>query len=322
MVGRPHPFAAGAVSRSSEPERMFQGVSGRLAARDLLVCMRLRYTPCRVVRSSMDGRSRRRPARRSVQLASLLRTWLLCVVAGCGSPPEPRAPELAPPGPLREGPHVPGSFEQAKHLANRLYRDHRVTLYCHCEYDRHRRIQPRSCGYVPRHRARRAARVEWEHLVAAYEFGAQRACWRQKPCSDSRGRSYGGRRCCRELDPEFRRMEADLQNLSPEIGELNADRNNFEFGEVEGEAREYGACDFEVDRRGHVAEAALDVRGDIARAYLYMHETYGPAALPLSPASLERFRAWHRADPPTAWERERDARISAIQGVGNPWLGR
>lgn len=109
-------------------------------------------------------------------------------------------------------------------------------------------------------------------------------------------------------------------NLSPEIGELNADRSNFQFGEVAGEARDYGACDFEIDRARNTVEAAPSIRGDVARAYLYMHATYGQAALPLTREELARFEAWHRADPPSEWERTRNARIAAIQGVGNPWI--
>src|SRR5690606_6690265 len=159
---------------------------------------------------------------------------------------------------------------------------------------------------------RRARSVEWEHLVPAHEFGAQRACWRDQACRDRRGRRYGGRRCCRERDAEFRRMEADLMNLSPEIGELNAQRSNYRFGEVAGEAREYGACDFEVDRRRDTVEPAPGIRGDIARAYLYMHDTYGPAALPLTAEERARFEAWHRADPPSAWERLRSARVARV----------
>lgn len=159
-------------------------------------------------------------------------------------------------------------------------------------------------------------------MVAAYEFGGHRACWHDTPCVDGHGQAFGGRRCCRERDPEFRRMEADLMNLSPEVGELNADRSNFAFGEVAGESRDYGACDFEVDRSTDTTELSPDVRGDVARAYLYMYGVYGPAALPLSRAALERFEAWHRADPPTAWERLRNERIRAIQGVPNPWLER
>jgi deoxyribonuclease-1 len=112
-------------------------------------------------------------------------------------------------------------------------------------------------------------------------------------------------------------MEADLQNLVPAIGEVNGDRAHFRFGEVVGEPREYGACDFEVDRSGRVAEPRAALRGDIARAYLYMHYAY-PGGLPLSATERRRFEQWHQADPPTQWERTRNRRIAAIQGGGNP----
>ena len=267
---------------------------------------------------------------------------MLAVLAGCAAPPEPRPPDTspphappphaappatqppAPPPPLdaRPTPRVPRSFSHAKRLARGIYRDHRVTLYCQCGYDGRGEVSSEACGYEARHPGARAERVEWEHLVAAYEFGAQRACWRDAPCSDRRRHRFGGRRCCRERDPEFRRMEADLMNLSPEIGELNADRSNFHFGEVAGEAREYGACDFEVDRASETVEPTPSVRGEIARAYLYMHATYGQRALPLAKEELERFEAWHRSDPPSEWERVRSARIAAIQGVRNPWVDR
>jgi deoxyribonuclease-1 len=112
-------------------------------------------------------------------------------------------------------------------------------------------------------------------------------------------------------------MEADLVNLVPAVGEVNGDRAHYPFGEVAGEPREYGECDFEVDREHQLAEPRPSVRGDIARAYLYMHFVYGDG-LPLSDEQVARFEQWHRADPPTDWERTRDRRIAQIQGGGNP----
>ena len=39
----------------------------------------------------------------------------------------------------------------------------------------------------------------------------------------------GGRKACSK-DPIFNKMEADMHNLVPAIGELNADRSNFRYG--------------------------------------------------------------------------------------------
>jgi deoxyribonuclease I len=214
----------------------------------------------------------------------------------------------------------PSSFGQAKKLALSIYADHRSTFYCGCEYSAEKRVLAARCGYSPRNHGARSTRVEWEHIVPAFAFGAHRQCWTEKLCRDSKGKQFKGRSCCRRSDPEFRRMEADLQNLAPEIGELNADRSHFAFGEVEGEPRAYGRCDFEVDRQAKTVEPATALRGDIARAYLYMHRAYGPDAFPLSAFDIARFERWHRADPATGWERIRDARIAQIQGIHNPLL--
>ncbi len=40
----------------------------------------------------------------------------------------------------------------------------------------------------------------------------------------------------------------------------------------------------------------------------------------LTAAERERFEAWAADDPPDDWERTRNERIAAIQGVGNPAL--
>lgn len=44
-------------------------------------------------------------------------------------------------------------------------------------------------------------------------------------------------------------MQADMQNLFPSVGEINEDRPNFKCGEIDGEERKYGQCDFEVGER-------------------------------------------------------------------------
>ena len=75
-----------------------------------------------------------------------------------------------------------------------------------------------------------------------------------------------------------------------------------------------------MSRPTRTAEPPPSVRGDVARAYLYMWRAYGPSALPLPRSELERFERWHDADPPTDWERTRNERITRIQGVSNPWI--
>lgn len=215
-------------------------------------------------------------------------------------------------------PKTPDSFRRAKQKATEIYADHLTTFYCSCPFSPDKSVSWQTCGFEPRANPRRASRIEWEHIVPAHAFGAHRDCWHDKLCTRGRsGKTYGGRQCCGRIDAQFRRMEADLQNLVPAIGEVNGDRSNFRFDDVAGEPRDYGACDFEIDWNLRVAEPSPTLRGDIARAYLYMYHAY-PGGLRLDAEQLTRFEQWHRADPPTPWEKTRNRRIAAIQRGGNP----
>lgn len=203
----------------------------------------------------------------------------------------------------------PATFSQAKKYAIEVYRDHPSEFYCGCSIRREgKKLIPdlESCGYSPRKNAQRAARIEWEHVVPAWEFGHQLQCWQQ-----------GGRKNCVKTSAQFRRMEADLHNLVPSVGEVNGDRGNFSYAMLPGEPRVYGACDFEVDFKARKAEPGPSVRGDIARIYFYMRDRYG---LRLSKQQTQLFQAWSKMDPVDAWELERNRRIAAIQGVANAYV--
>lgn len=224
----------------------------------------------------------------------------------------PRRPPSSVPPPR------PRSFASAKGELETLYRErHLIELYCGCELDAELVPARERCGYEPRREGVRARRIEWEHLMPAERFGRGLACWSGATCSGKRGRA-----CCSASeasggDPRFHAMEGDMHNLAPAIGELNADRSNRPYGEVPGEPRDYGACDFEVDRAsGRLGPVELEpsARGDAARAWLYMAEAWG---VELDDAELELMLEWAASDPPDAWERERNALIEAIQGNRN-----
>lgn len=210
-------------------------------------------------------------------------------------------------------PHNISSFKQAKKLAAKIYKDNRVTFYCGCEYTEKRLVKRGKCGYKPRQNKKRGERIEWEHVVPAHAFGHTRQCWREpesfERCKKKSGKYYRGRKCCNKVDPVFRAMAADLNNLVPTIGELNGDRSNFRFGMIEGESRKYGACDFEVDFKARVVEPAPSVRGDIARIYYYMEKLYG---VPISNKQRKLFDVWSRHDPSSMWEKEKSTRTQNL----------
>lgn len=127
----------------------------------------------------------------------------------------------------------------------------------------------------------------------------------------------GSRKKCRRINAKFNKIEADLHNLFPVQTTINTARSSFAFAEIDGEMRNYGDCDFEVNSSRAVVEPALAVRGEIARATLYMQDTYGLAFVE---SRRERLLQWHRDDPVSDEERRRNDVIEAIQGTRNGWI--
>lgn len=219
---------------------------------------------------------------------------------------EPAAPEGA--RPTRTFVYGTASFYRA---AMRLWEPFPYTFYCECPFDTEsKQVASASCGFRPNQRFEsRARRIEWEHIVpAARMFGA-------RPCASDADREGSRRNWCREHDEEFRAMEGDLHNFAPAIGQLNAIRSNHPYGEVDGEPRAFGACDFEVEDR--VAEPRDSIRGDIARRYFYLEAVWG---LELTLAEREVFGRWAEADPADDFERAWNERVEALQGNRNPFV--
>ncbi|ATC96268.1 deoxyribonuclease I [Pseudoalteromonas tunicata] len=180
------------------------------------------------------------------------------------------------------------NFEAAKKLLKQQVGHDTKTLYCGCAIKKvGKELKPdaKSCGYVPRKPITksglpnvRATRIEWEHIVPAWEFGHQLQCWQQ-----------GGRANCRKKSEKFRLMEADINNLAPAIGEINGDRSNFRFGMLSQPADQYGQCQVKIDFKQRVVEPPLASRKQIAEAYFYMQKTY---QLKISDKQQKLFNVW------------------------------
>lgn len=224
----------------------------------------------------------------------------------------------SPDVPLSSLPNTPKTFSHAKKLLyTKVYEGHPYTFYCNCKFTSTRKVYLGTCGVKPRSNAKRAKRIEAEHVFPAYHFGQHRACWREKLCTNSKGEKFKGRSCCEEIDPVFKVAHNDLHNLYPSVGEINGDRSNYRWGMISGEKRDYGSCDIEVDSTIRRAEPPENVRGDIARTYFYMEQTY---KINLSDSQRQLFTAWDKQDPVDDWERERNRRIEKIQGNLNPFI--
>jgi len=210
------------------------------------------------------------------------------------------------------------SFSKAKKLLQRqVYADHRTTVYCGASFDAKKNISLPP-GFTTSKFKKRSKRVEWEHIVPAENFGRTFKEWRDgdSQCVDGKGKSFKGRNCARKMNKEFRFMEADLYNLYPAIGAVNAARSNYNFTMLPGSKSSFGTCDVRIEN--HKAQPPEDARGPIARTYLYMDQAY--SRYKMSSQQRKLMNAWDKMYPVSKWECERASRIEKIQGNGNRFV--
>jgi len=127
----------------------------------------------------------------------------------------------------------------------------------------------------------------------------------------------GSRKQCRRNSRLFNVIESDMHNLFPTRTALNDARRRYAFGVIAGETRPFQGCDFEVDHQRRVVEPADSVRGEIARAMLYMELTYG---IPLFRDQREMLLSWAKDDPVDEQEMRRNRLIGEIQNRRNPYI--
>lgn len=211
------------------------------------------------------------------------------------------------------------SFNKAKKMLEKdVYYDHRVTIYCRAAFDERKNITLPQGFSTPKHE-KRAARVEWEHVVPAENFGRFFSEWREgaEVCKDNRGHAFKGRKCAEKANPAFRFMQADMYNLYPAIGAVNALRANYNYGMLPGVANTFGTCPMKIaDRRAEPPEYA---RGAIARTTLYMAAAYSDVYR-LSGQQRKLMEAWNKTYPVDQWECTRAKRIEALQGNANAFV--
>jgi len=217
-----------------------------------------------------------------------------------------------------EGNHSIDSFSKAKKiLQHQIYHDHRTTVYCGASFDDEKKVTPLP-GFTTSKHAKRAQKIEWEHIVPAENFGRTFTEWRDgaPECVDSKGNSFKGRNCARKANVEFRYMEADLYNLYPAIGAVNASRSNYNFTMLPSAKSSFGSCDMRIE--GSKVQPPESARGEIARTYLYMEQAY--SRYKMSKQQRQLMNAWNKMYPVSKWECERASRIKKIQGNENTFV--
>jgi deoxyribonuclease I len=218
------------------------------------------------------------------------------------------------------GNQVIPNFTAAKKQAYRIHEFWQKTLYCRCAYVG-KTVDWKSCQYVPGPSRARAKRIEMEHVVPAEAFGHSFKEWREgdEKCVRKK-RAFKGRKCA-EKNAEFSRMEGDLYNLFPEVGEVNQMRSNYsmaEIGTIGGLAGQtFGGCKARIYQSKF--EPMPFAKGTVARTYSYMEWAY-PGRGIISAKNRKLFEAWDRQYPVEQWECERYRKILSIQKNENPFL--
>lgn len=203
------------------------------------------------------------------------------------------------------------SFSKAKKLLEtEVYQSNRTTLYCGASFDAEKNIIHLPGFHTDKH-VKRSKRVEWEHVVPAENFGRTFIEWREgdKQCVTNKGKAYKGRKCANKANAEYRYMQADMHNLFPAIGAVNAMRSNYNFQMLPHVQSEFGSCPMKIDNKK--AEPPKEARGRIARTYLYFDDTY--ARYNMSKSQKQLMNAWDKMYPVSEWECTRAKKIASIQ---------
>jgi len=115
-------------------------------------------------------------------------------------------------------------------------------------------------------------------------------------------------------------QKSDLNILYPVKSNANSSRSNLKFGDV----TDVTSQPCTASKRGHMAsgrDSYFEVppahKGNAARSVFYYSVRYKTPITPDEEASL---RAWHQADPPDAFEQERNELVYKHQRERNPFI--
>ena len=151
--------------------------------------------------------------------------------------------------------------------------------------------------------------------MPAENFGRAFMEWRDgdPQCIGKNGKPFKGRKCAEKVNMEYRHMQADMYNLFPAIGSVNAVRSNKQYSALPGSESAFGSCPAKVD--GNRFEPPDRAKGQVARAALYMADSYPKYRL--SRQQQQLFEAWDKMHSVDAWECTRAKRIEKLQGNAN-----
>ena len=134
--------------------------------------------------------------------------------------------------------------------------------------------------------------VRWRHLIPEAIMGQGMECMTKRICQSTlSNRLYSGAGCCRKVSPRFKKLSSDLFNVIPTV--------------------------LQEDHKRLIKIGTIVHKGDIARSYLYLIDTYG---IKVERKIKELCKRWHKKYPVSTWEREKNRKIFKLQGTFNPYI--
>lgn len=214
---------------------------------------------------------------------------------------------------------VESSWEFA---AKKVYAENPKTFYCGCPFVTSEGYQgsvnPVPCGLSAQAETGANTILTWDSVVPPAWYARNMQCWTvgHDACHHS-GVPYAGQACCALLDRDYMLAQADLHNIVPIPLSINQSKASHPVGIVSAEPRDFGTCNFEVGGYPKRSEPSADKRGDVARIWLYMADTY---SMKLSLSYRRLLNKWHKADPIDQVEKERNSIIRGLQGQNNSYV--
>lgn len=214
------------------------------------------------------------------------------------------------------GYEAPENRSQAKNIVKMINLDYKTTRLNGCSYIYDPKtcmdktlVDTSTCSVKEKKQT-----MQWMQVVPDTFYGRNMACMNEKVCvSTFTGQPYKGKLCCRISNAEYRKMEAELFNLIPVVSAIAKKHEGKPFGEVKKPKQLVG----KVKIDDNYIEPPDDVKGDIARVYLYMDKRYD---LQLTPQERALFERWHALDAVDAKECSIAKIIKKVQNVSNPWI--
>lgn len=117
-----------------------------------------------------------------------------------------------------------------------------------------------------------------------------------------------------QRNQQFVDVTQDRHSLFPVTSQAELDRRRTLFGDLPATTARNAECGYK--QAFQVFEPPLSVKGDVARAMLYLYDRYD---IPLL-GTLEMYQRWHRDDPVDDEERRRNNVIEQVQGNRNPFI--